>query len=77
MKKVQSGKFTSLGTKIIRGITIPVVIVFLFAGILITFNAKKQVDALTETELVQKSQSAAYQVSGFFTAYLSEVEQIV
>lgn len=76
MKKTQSGKFTSLGRKIIRGITIPVVIVFLFAGILIAFNAKKQVDALTETELVQKSQSAAYQVSGFFTAYLSEVEQI-
>lgn len=76
MEKIQSGKFTSLGRKIIRGITIPVVIVFLFAGILITFNAKKQVDALTETELVQKSQSAAYQVSGFFTAYLSEVEQI-
>lgn len=76
MKKTQSGKFTSLGRKIIRGITIPVVIVFLFAGILIAFNTKKQVDALTETELVQKSQSAAYQVSGFFTAYLSEVEQI-
>lgn len=74
MKKKKG--FVSLSSKIIRGISVPVVIVFVIAGVLILGSVKKQVNTLSETELVVKSESASYQVSEFFTTYLSEVEQI-
>lgn len=68
--------FVSLSSKIIKGISIPVVLVFVIAGVLILGNVRKQVNQLSETELVVTSESASYQVSEFFTTYLSEVEQI-
>lgn len=68
--------FSGLTIKIIRGITIPVILVFLVAGLLIFSAVKRQVDSQSETELMVKSQAAANQISEFFTSYLSEAEQI-
>ncbi|MEG1946049.1 MAG: methyl-accepting chemotaxis protein [Lachnospiraceae bacterium] len=75
-KESKEKGFQSLRSKIMRGISIPVVLVFLIAGTLILWMAKTSVNKMSETELTVKSQAASYQVSEFFTTYLSEVEQI-
>lgn len=69
-------KYQSLGTRIMRGISIPVVTIFIIAAVLILMLVKNSVDEMSETELTVKSQAASYQVSEFFSKYLSEVEQI-
>lgn len=76
MDKEKKRGFVSLSSKIIRGISIPVVLIFLAAGFLILGTAKMQIDVLKETELIDKSQSASYQVSEFFTRYLTHAQQI-
>ncbi|MEG1292413.1 MAG: cache domain-containing protein, partial [Lachnospiraceae bacterium] len=75
-KESKEKGFQSLRSKIMRGISIPVVLVFLIAGTLILWMAKTSVNKMSETELTVKSQAASYQVSEFFTTYLSEVEQV-
>lgn len=76
MKTVGKKRFVSLSSRIIRAISAPVVLVFLVSGFLILGYSKIQVDNLKETELEVKSRAAAYQVSEFFTAYLSQAQQI-
>lgn len=69
-------KFESLLSKIIKGISLAVGIVFVLAGFFILVNIRMTVNRLSETELTDKSAAASYQVSEFFTSYLSKVEQI-
>lgn len=69
-------RYQSLGTRIMRGISIPVVVIFIIAASLILMIVRTSVNKMSETELTVKSQAASYQVSEFFSKYLSEVEQI-
>lgn len=68
--------FQSIAVRIMRGISIPVVLVFVIAAIVILLVVRSAVNEMSETELKTKSESASYQVDAFFSTYLSEVEQI-
>lgn len=68
--------FHSLASRIIRDISIPLILIFAIAAALILIMVRTSINQLSETELTTKSQSASYQVEQFFSNYLSEAEQI-
>lgn len=68
--------FHSLASRIIRNISIPLIVIFAMAAALILIMVRTSINQLSETELTTKSQSASYQVDQFFSNYLSEAEQI-
>lgn len=75
-KKVkQTGKGKSLAGKIMKWVAIPVTIIFAVSGLLILSTAKTTVTELSKTKLSATSKAAAYQVSEFFTIYLSRVKE--
>lgn len=78
-KKKQTEKnagFQSIAVRIMRGISVPVVLVFMIAAVVILLVVRSVVNEMSETELTIKSESASYQVDAFFFTYLSEIEQI-
>lgn len=64
-----------LAGKIMKWIAIPVMAIFLVSGIAILVVVRSTIIYLSEAELMATSQSAAFQVSEFFTVYLSRVEE--
>lgn len=69
-------KKKSLARKILKGIAIPVVGVFLLAGVLVKGKVDMIINDLTKIELMTKSQSAAYQINTFFVKYTEDVRQL-
>lgn len=61
--------------KMLLGILTPVVVVLMLAGVLISSLVGKYVTELTKEKLAANSLAAANQVSGYFTAFLKEMEQ--
>ena len=68
-------KNRSILGKMIVGISVPVMLVMGCAGALILANVNKIVTDLSEERLISDSNAAAYQVSDFFTKYMSGAEQ--
>ncbi|MCD7999592.1 MAG: methyl-accepting chemotaxis protein [Clostridiales bacterium] len=68
-------KNRSILGKMIVGISVPVLLVMGGAGALILSNVNKTVSDLSEERLISDSKAAAYQVSDFFTKYMSGAEQ--
>lgn len=68
-------KNRSILGKMLVGISVPVMLVMGCAGVLILSDVNKTVSALSEERLVSDSKAAAYQVSDFFTKYMSGAEQ--
>lgn len=69
------GKRKSLAGKIMKWVAGPVMAIFLVSGLLILLVVRSTVTYLSKAELTATSQAAAYQVSEFFTTYLSRVEE--
>lgn len=59
--------------KMLVGISVPVILVMVCAGVLILSKVNKTVSALSEDKLTSDSKAAAYQVSEFFTEFLSGI----
>lgn len=70
---IRKGK--SLAGKIMKWIAIPVMAIFLVSELIIMLVVGSTVTYLSKAELTATSQAAAYQVSEFFTIYLSRVEE--
>lgn len=68
-------KRRSILGKMLVGISLPVMLVMVCAGILILSNVNKAVSGVSEEKLVSDSKAVSYQVSDFFTKYLSGAEQ--
>lgn len=68
-------KNRSILGKMLVGISVPVMLVMGCAGVLILSNVNKTVSNLSEERLISDSKAAAYQVSDFFTKYMSGAEQ--
>ncbi|MDD4571759.1 MAG: methyl-accepting chemotaxis protein [Clostridia bacterium] len=66
----------SISTKMILGICLPVLVVFIFAALYVLNTVKTPVNHLTNTELTAKSQTAASQVSEYFTKYIEVTKQM-
>lgn len=62
--------------KILKSILIPVVIIFLAAGLFVKGRVDIVVNNLTKTELTMKSQAAAYQINTIFTRYIEIAKQV-
>ena len=65
----------SLLGKIMKWIAIPIVIIFLITGVVILTTTKLTVTDLATVELEVTSESAAFQISEFFTRYISKAEE--
>lgn len=66
----------SLAKKIVKGIAIPVIVIFIIAGAWALKTVDNAVTSLSESTLAAESQAAAYQVSDFFTKYLEIATQL-
>lgn len=66
----------SIVTKMIIGIFIPIIFVFIIAACLILSKVGVIVSDLTAANLEEESRSASYQVSEFFTGYLKSCQEL-
>lgn len=71
----KKGRRISILIKMLISISLPVIIILNFSGVLIGINERKTVVGLTKEKLAADSKAASYQVSEFFTKYLSGAEQ--
>lgn len=74
VEKIKKNK-KSLSGKIMWWVAIPVVVIFILSGILLLQVVRVTIRKLSEAELTATSQAASYQVSEFFTGYLTRVEE--
>lgn len=63
-------KRKSILTKMLTGLSLPIVIVLVIASFFILTIVEKSISELTIRSLTSESQSASYQASEFFTVYL-------
>lgn len=66
----------SILTKMLFGILVPLIAVLVIAAGIILVNVKNATEQLTENDLLAKSESAAFQISEFFTKYNEVVTQM-
>lgn len=66
---------TSILKKMLIGISIPVILVFVISGVLISYMVKQTVTGQAREKLESDSRAASNQASDFFTQYLSGAEQ--
>lgn len=66
----------SILAKMLMGIILPILLVFILASILILERMEHSLTEVTTNELEAKSESAAFQVSEFFTKYSEVVNQM-
>lgn len=73
--EMKKGKRSSIFKKMLISISIPVILVLVCAGALISFRVRTTVIGLTKEELAADSRASANEVSEFFTKYLSGAVQ--
>lgn len=66
----------TIKSKLIVGISIPITVIFLVIGVLLLSLIGRSYTKMLKQELELKSQSSAYQVSGFFNQYNEIVKQM-
>ncbi|WP_099467095.1 methyl-accepting chemotaxis protein [Konateibacter massiliensis] len=75
IKKFKAEGFSSLFTKILTYIGVPMVIAFLIVGIIVTILVGNTVVRLTDNELSAQSQAAANEIESYFSRYYEIADQ--
>lgn len=68
-------KGKSIAGKIMKWVAIPITVIFVISGLLILTSVKKTATEMSKAELISTSEAAAYQISEFFTVYISRVKE--
>lgn len=69
-------KISSIKSKLLKGIIIPMVVLLLIAVIIISFIVSHSIDILQTEKLSAESSSASYEISEYFTKYLEIATQL-
>jgi len=69
-------KKKSLLSKLLLSIGIPAVIIFSITAVIVLTNVNQSVSKLTTDELIDKSQAASYEISGYFSKYVEVAKQM-
>lgn len=72
IKKIQN----SILTKLLSGVIIPVIFIFVFSSILILFQTKERIRDVTKHELIANSEARANAISEFFTKNMEVTKQL-
>ncbi len=69
-------KKKSLLSKLLLSVGIPVALIFCVTAVIVLTNVKQSVNQLANSELVDKSQAASQEISGYFAKYIEVAKQM-